>query len=336
MRAFVKTNGGSFPNLNFYMAWEGFNQMGYSVTLFEEKDIETLDITKDTPVFAGVTVFRKVIDKLGVNYPHFDCYPIVLNPYYGRTLTKATLGTVKWMFHKDGQRVFVKPVMPKVFTGVVLDSLLNLIPLAAVPDDTEVYVCSPMVIESEYRVYVHDGDIIGVKHYHGDWSITPQKEFIKEVVKHYKPSPIAYGIDIAVVHDSQTRFHRDVVLEVNDGCNLGNYGVDSIHYGEMIVSRWFEIMAEHNVNKEIDDRITYAKELKEKYPDSSYFQKSVEREKNTYFKPNDWDGKCHKDYMVEDTMKELKAKSMKAFADEVMARLKENESYVEPTDKPKG
>ncbi len=30
-------------------------------------------------------------------------------------------------------------------------------------------------------------------------------------------------------------------MEVNDGCNLGNYGLDSIHYGEMIVARWYEI-----------------------------------------------------------------------------------------------
>ena len=39
MKAFVKTNNGTFPNVNFFLAWEAFNTMGYSVTLFEEKDI---------------------------------------------------------------------------------------------------------------------------------------------------------------------------------------------------------------------------------------------------------------------------------------------------------
>lgn len=244
MRAFVKTNGGTFPNLNFYLAWEAFNQMGYSVTCFEEKDIPNLDITPATPVFAGVKIFRDIIDKLGVDYPPFDCYPAVLNPYYGRNLRQSTLGEEKAKFHKDGVRVFVKPVLPKQFIGAVWDSILNLIPIANAPDDAKVWVCEPLEFLSEYRVYVNDGEILGVKHYFGDWDIHPQKRFIEEVVKNYKGAPISYGVDIAVV--KRDRYYEDVVIEVNDGCNLGNYGLDSIHYGEMIVDRWFEIVGEKN------------------------------------------------------------------------------------------
>jgi hypothetical protein len=335
MKAFVKVNNGTFPNLNFYMAWEGFNTMGYDVQLFEEKDIDNIGITKETPVFAGVSIFRRVIDKLGVNYPPFDCYPEVLNPYYGRTLRKSTLGEVRNKFGSDGVSVFVKPVKPKVFTGVVLNSLLELIPISAVPDNTEVYFCEPMKIESEFRVYVHDGDIVGVKHYYGDWSNVPDKHFINEVVKNYKPCPISYGVDIGVYMDyvghepglyGKGPVRSSFVLEVNDGCNLGNYGIDSIHYGEMIVSRWFEIMADHDVNKEISGRIAQAKEWEEKYPESSWSKDSVKRENEMFFKPNDWDGKTHKDYMVQDQTKDLKAKAMKAFAEEIQKSLNNHES----------
>jgi hypothetical protein len=52
MKAFVKTNNGTFPNVNFYLAWEAFNTMGYNATCFEEHEIDNLDITKETPVFA--------------------------------------------------------------------------------------------------------------------------------------------------------------------------------------------------------------------------------------------------------------------------------------------
>lgn len=243
MKAFVKVNNGTFPNLNFYMAWEGFNTMGYSVTLFEEKDIPNLDITTETPVFAGVKVFRDIMNKLGVNYPDFDCYPQALGPYYGRAFFKLTLGEVRKQFHEDEKPVFVKPVKPKVFTGVVLNSILELIPIANVPDDTEVFVCSPMTsMLSEYRAYIHDGDILGVKHYYGDWSIVPNKKIVEEAINAYKPCPIAYGVDFAVCHVENRYEPLTIVLEANDGCNLGNYGIDSIHYGEMIVSRWFEIM----------------------------------------------------------------------------------------------
>lgn len=249
MKAFVKTNRGTFPNVNFFLAWEAFNTLGYSVTCFEEKDIDTLDITPETPVFAGVTVFRKVIDKMGVNYPPFDCYPTVLNPYYGRTLRRSTLGEEKAKFNKDGVPVFVKPVLPKQFIGHVWNSILNLIPLAKIPDTAEVWVCEPMNILSEYRCYVHDGEILGVKHYYGDWSVVPNKEVVEAVIKNYKPSPIAYGLDFGVttIQGEYVPF----VIESNDGCNLGNYGLDSIHYGEMIVARWFEIMEQGGKGKEL-------------------------------------------------------------------------------------
>jgi hypothetical protein len=238
MKSFVKVNNGTFPNLNFYMAWEAFNTMGFGVQLFEEKDIPILDITRETPVFAGVTVFRKIIDKLGVNYPPFDCYPKILDKYYGRNIRRTTLGEVRSNFERTGNRVFVKPIKPKVFTGVVLNSLLELIPITNIKDDTEVFVCEPVDIISEVRVYVNDGEILGVKHYYGEWDVLPTKNFIKEVVKNHDAlAPIAYGVDIGITHE-----RKSIVVEVNDGCNLGNYGLDSIYYGEMIVSRWFEIM----------------------------------------------------------------------------------------------
>lgn len=245
MNAFVKVNNGTFPNLNFYLAWEAFNTMGYDVVLFEEKDIDTLDITPETPVFAGVTIFKRIVDKLGIGYQPFDCYPEILKPYYGRTLTRSTLGVEKEKFHKDYKKVFVKPVLPKQFIGNVWESIINTIPLAKIPDDAEVWVCEPMDILSEYRCYVLDGEILGVKHYYGDWSVVPDKEIVETVVKQYKGAPAAYGIDFGVYRKWNDAGNREVrpifVIEVNDGCNLGNYGLDSIHYGEMIVSRWMEI-----------------------------------------------------------------------------------------------
>jgi len=249
MKAFVKTNNGTFPNLNFFLAWEAFNTMGYSVTLFEEKDIDTLPVSVETPVFAGVTIFRKIIDKLGVDYPPFDCYPDVLKPYYRRNIRRSTLGEERAKFNHDPKPVFVKPVLPKQFIGQVWESILQLIPLAKIPDSAEVWVCEPVQIDSEVRVYVHDGEILGVKHYWGDWSKVPSKEFVEQVVKSYKPSPIAYGVDIGV--NDQYGF----VIEANDGCNLGNYGLDSIHYGEMIVSRWFEIVSKKDLRTALGNQM---------------------------------------------------------------------------------
>ena len=105
------------------------------------------------------------------------------------------------------------------------------------PQDAEVYVSDIIDIVSEFRVYVVLGEIIAVKHYKKAWEKVPDKAFIENAIKQYATSPIAYGIDFAVIDSGET-----VVLEVNDACNLGNYGLDSTLYGEMIVSRWLEIV----------------------------------------------------------------------------------------------
>lgn len=239
MNAFVKTNNGTFPNVNFYLAWAAFNTMGYEVICFEEKDLDNLNISKETPLFAGVTVFRKVIDKLKVNYAPFNCYPESMTPYYGRHIKKTTLGRVRFDFNQSAVPIFVKPVIPKQFNGRVIKSCIDLIPMAKQNDDCEVFVSEPLEIVSEFRVYVLENSILGVKHYYGDWSLVPDKNFVNEIVKNYYDCPVSYGIDVGVLSDGTS-----IVIESNDGCNLGNYGLDSIHYGEMIVCRWNEIVNE--------------------------------------------------------------------------------------------
>ena len=339
MKAFVKTNNGTFPNLNFYMAWEGFNTMGYETVLFEEKDIDTLDITPETPVFAGVVVFRKVIDKLGIKYPPFDCYPTVLNHYYRRNFRRSTLGEERKKFSNTNYTpVFVKPVLPKQFIGNVWTSILNLIPLAKIPDTAEVWVCEPMDIVSEFRVYVDDGEILGVKHYYGDWSITPDKSFIEDVVRAYKPCPTAYGIDIGVlgnVAPKQTQkglswYDSTFVIEVNDGCNLGNYGLDSIHYGEMIVSRWYEIMTEGKVESDIQQQIKdyeqYFPTISDDWKSKLVFQTPEEMKKMYYER---WDsGKNYKEAIVSNESEKLRIAAFKKFAEESLKEIRQNDNEI--------
>ena len=305
MKAFVKVNNGTFPNVNFYLAWEALTFMGYSVTLFEEKDIDNLDITVDTPVFAGVTIFRKVIDKLGIDYPPFDCYPEILKPYYGRTITRSTLGEERRKYNIEPKPVFVKPVLPKQFVGHVWNSIINLIPIANIPDEAEVWVCEPINIVSEFRVYVQEGDILGVKHYYGEWNIVPDENFIKGVIKKYKPCPIAYGIDFGVI--KRNRYFETIVMEVNDGCNLGNYGLDYIHYGEMIVSRWFEIVGSHVASEQIKADI-------DRFKNNEFSKESGLLDS---LKSQDW-----KTLLTKSESKKARTESMKSFANSIMEDLK--------------
>ena len=233
LKAFVRTKNGKFPDVNYYLAAEGFENLGYTVTLFEENDDS--QITKSSPVFTGHSGFRKILDKLGVSYS-FDCYPDELSQFYGREIRRSTIASV--VASKELGK-FIKPVLQKQFGSCVLNKgnfqFLNPA-YKIVPQDAEIYVSDAINIISEFRAYVHSGEIIAVKHYRKEWNKIPDEFFMENAVKQYTPCPIAYGIDFAVTEDGKT-----VVLEVNDACNLGNYGIDSALYAEMIISRWEEI-----------------------------------------------------------------------------------------------
>ena len=103
------------------------------------------------------------------------------------------------------------------------------------------------------------------------------------------------------------------MLETNDGCNLGNYGLDSIHYGEMIVDRWFEIMAMKPVQVEINEQIEYFK--------GTAYESEYNQEK--YDKLLEGCSKSRKQLMVKSNRISGKEASMRAFAEEVKQQLRE-------------
>ena len=239
MKAFVKVRKGNFPDVNYYMAWKGFDKIGYEVTKFEEDQEGTIDVTEQTPVFAGVGSCRKIIKRVwGWDYTGINPYPDELMPMMGREVKRA-----KWVDVREealeGHK-FIKPVIQKQFTGAVLNTILDTIRTGKMEADHEVYVCGIVNFLSEFRVYVHENEVVGVKHYCGDWEEVPQSNTIKEMIKAYQPSaPIAYGMDIGVIKEFPS--YRDILVEINDGICLGNYGLDSIHYAEMIAARWLEL-----------------------------------------------------------------------------------------------
>jgi hypothetical protein len=257
MMAFVKTTKGTFPNQNFYLAWKGWNDMGYQVHLFEEEDLDGTEIwrymTKETPVFAGVTVFERVLKALDVDYHHPGTYPYELRKFMAREVKESTMGAVRKEFLRTEISVFVKPVKQKVFNGDVLKNTLSLIQMAKVPDDCPVYVSEPIEFLSEFRVYIQEDEILAAKHYAGDWTKLPDPEVIKSVMKTwYYHKPVTYALDFGVV--KRPLGNITALVEFNDATSLGNYGLEAMNYAEMLTQRWFEIMETSKKERLYKDR----------------------------------------------------------------------------------
>jgi hypothetical protein len=139
---------------------------------------------------------------------------------------------------KSGEKLFIKPVSTKLFTGMVFDSM-SISMLDKIDSNVEVWVCSPFnkKILSEWRNYVRSGKIIDSRNYSGDFRIAPNWDWVDKQINNLKGFPSCYTIDVGILEDNSM-----VVIEYNDMWAIGNYGMDNSDYYRMLRERYFEII----------------------------------------------------------------------------------------------
>lgn len=225
-------------------AW--FKLRGYEVVTFErqqftagEFDVDLLNDRETTIVFASVGVVCEALERAQRPAPPNLDYPSELTAYIGRTIQELTLGTIRDWVRQGSMRLplHIKPRdQQKLFTGRVVHGFKDLLDLAWVNDSVPVYAQEVIEIQSEWRVSILRGAIINVAHYKGDPLSFPDRGQLVQGLAAFKFAPIAFAMDWGITRDGRT-----VLVEVNDGFALGNYGVSGSLYTAMIESRWREL-----------------------------------------------------------------------------------------------
>ncbi|GAB3318004.1 ATP-grasp domain-containing protein [Larkinella ripae] len=227
---------GQITNRNIYCAFEGFSKMGYDIEFYHNippvKDPES--IVCDT-----VGVILNHWRALGVTPPDVIDYPDSLRSYLGRRLRITSYGEIEdKVFSGDHSPVFIKPQNThKLFTGFVATDVRSLLNANGAGRDTQIWVSDTMLFVAEYRVFILNGKILNVSLYNGDLSYLPNIAAIRQMVKSYEDAPLAYSIDVGI-----TPSLYQYLVEVNDAYALGNYGLDSFLYAQMIQARWDEVV----------------------------------------------------------------------------------------------
>lgn len=224
-----------------YAAAEGFSMQGIPTTPFHGfGDLDALHaegkLTPDTIVCGYIVDVHSALELLGVSLPPPIDYPKHLEWMFGREIRKTTLGDVR----NAAKVQFVKPIRQKRFTGRVYDpdDPIGRVTIATVSDDEECFSSDVINFLSEWRCFVRDGELVGVKHYKGDWSLGFDKDVLVKAVKQGRRlMPAGHSLDIGVTDDGRT-----CLVEANDGFSLGDYGLPSIIYARLVESRWKELM----------------------------------------------------------------------------------------------
>lgn len=233
MKVFVQAKNGLPLDYDHFNAACGFKEMGFEVQYFSSFE-ELAQSQREDVVVGYISIVNKRLADFGVHIEDVD-YPACLQSYLGRRIWTSTINEVS--SNPDLWPVFVKPQKNKKFTGRVIRDTADLIGCGSCYDNA-VVTCSEVVsLVAEYRAFVRYCQIIDVRRYKGDWKIFPDTYVIEDAIAHYQEAPAGYAIDFGVTSDGRT-----VLIEVNNTCSIGSYGLDSVYYAKMIAARWAELM----------------------------------------------------------------------------------------------
>ena len=220
-------------SINKYNAQVGAYLQGEEVILYQSFS-EIKQLTSDDTVVDYITETRALLKMMGLNVPVYD-YPIELKEFYGRNIYEGVLGEIVNI--PDNWGKFIKPKAgSKVFTGRVVNGTHDLIGIG-LPFDYPIWISEVVEFIAEWRCFVLDGQVLDVRPYTGDYHSHFDASVIDEAISCWKDTPIAYGLDIGVTRDGRT-----LVVEVNDGYALGNYGLSPLNSINFHKARWKEMV----------------------------------------------------------------------------------------------
>lgn len=232
-RVFIRKKNNEFETYNFYQAYEGFNKLGFEVHFFEGELPEYL--TRYDVVFDYISGVKKAISNLGITPPTEIDYPEELQKYYGRKLWKSDIDYIS--SHPELFPVFVKPVLGKQFDGRLVKNFGDLIGCGKQGYSPEVWCSEPVSFVTEWRVFVRYGKVIDARPYKGSPFSKLDEETVMNCIKDFEAIPAGCSLDFGITPDGKC-----LLIEVNDGYSLGNYGLLGVFYAKLIYARWCEMV----------------------------------------------------------------------------------------------
>ena len=234
-----KITRGKASNITVFTGIEAFYYMGFEI--IEVERFDDLAVSPHNIFFGGIGFVQTALTKLDFKIPEHNDYPDCLSKFYGRKITESTIDKIS--NNPELWNVFVKPKDKlKKFTGRHIKTTYDLIGCGDIEGDVPVWVSEPVEFISEWRVFVRYKEILGVKLYKGDWRNQYDYKIIETAVNSYENAPAGYALDFGLTADG-----RFLIVEVNEGYSIGNYGLFYIDYAKLISARWAEMTQQEDL-----------------------------------------------------------------------------------------
>lgn len=235
MIVYIQTDkNGQFFNVNAFVAFEGFQHLGWEIRSFHQPE-EITDLNPEILVVGGIGNVRKRLAAIGFpkTSPEMD-YPPALEKYLGRKVWESTVEAI----HQDPSswNIFIKPKDTKKFAGKVIREFKDFIGLIDPEQETAIW-CSEIVhFRTEWRCFIRYGEILDIRRYKGAWDSRIDLSVIRSAIADFTDAPASYCLDFAA--DDAGKMY---LVEANDGHSLGTYGIGSVSYAKFLSARWAEL-----------------------------------------------------------------------------------------------
>lgn len=103
-----------------------------------------------------------------------------------------------------------------------IKGLVDIVNKKYIPVNDNILISKIIDIKSEWRCFVYNNKIIGLKNYSGDFISVPNIELIQEMMDEFKEAPSAYTIDVGIEENTNDTF----LIEIHDFFSCGLYGFD--------------------------------------------------------------------------------------------------------------
>ena len=237
MKAYLEKSGKEWLDDFVYSSVGPLNDLGIEVIPFDGSRLLNFFMNtsfgKDDILIGSVEATTKFFIENDITIPKYLGYPESLQSALYRDIKKCMLIAVDHPYP-----YFIKPADDvKLFNGseCVNETQYNYL-LNDHPNDTMVYVSDIIKPLSEYRCFIHKGELKGIKHYAGDFTLFPNIGSIIQMIREYKTAPISYTLDVCLDEELNT-----ILIEVNDFWAIGSYGFDGKIYVRMLIDRFQEL-----------------------------------------------------------------------------------------------
>lgn len=193
-------------------------------------------------VVGSVQSIQAALKQLNLAAPEPNYYPECLTPWLYRNIQAADANAVRWMIDQ-GSSLFVKSQAWKQMTGMVCSSTSHHPELSMMPGDAMCWISEPVEWVSEYRVYVHQNEIVAIACYEGDEHFTLDENVLVGATRALQSNNWhdTYAMDWGVMKKPSGELVTALV-EMNDAWAIGAYdGIDYRQYYSFLNRRWQQL-----------------------------------------------------------------------------------------------